>query len=627
MSEEPRQSSIEVVNGVPTLRRVSATQIKSFLSCHRKWWYDKAAHLPKKPQGRGAALGHAAHQRIERWALHGSDVRGPLERAGDALIAPFAPHFPANGGAVEIEASIESPPLRTPGGVVFVGFVDLVLPPALAARPEFQQIELGVMLPPARRAWIVDHKFKKDLERYADSKADLETDPQAIIYSRWALERWPDLDAILFAHHNHQTQGRRWAFRQWVDLSADHVRDRFVDLCALIDGPMQAAARSLVDLEVSHNEDSCTAFGGCDFALTCPHSPTKKFQTQILGESASPGIVLSLAEESPTDMSVFDALRNRAASVPGTAPAAPPPAAPPPAPLPPAPAAPPAAPPPAPVAPPAIGVQMAASQARVGNLYLTPGGPVGRCEAVVSNAVFFSGTNGPIQVPATATVTDVTNDPQARAVFGLPPLENAGPISSAPVAPPAPPAPRVDQVRPPDAAPALAAPPAPAAAPPAPAAAPAAPAPAAPAEAPKRGRGRPRKFKIDEQIDQQAAGTASATAPMQAAAPASEAEADTEGMRILVVGGSVTGGNAHDLDLWASNLAAKIAESAGAPEIRFAPKDSPLAFGAWRGALAAAAREASGDLGAGIFTISRGDLNDAVIEGLITTMDAIVRVR
>jgi hypothetical protein len=96
-------------------------------------------------------------------------------------------------------------------------------------------------------------------------------------------------------------------------------------------------------------------------------------------------------------------------------------------------------------------------------------------------------------------------------------------------------------------------------------------------------------------------------------------------MRILVIGGYVTG-ESEDLDLWVAEIADKIAKAANAPEIRFAPKDSPIAFGAWRGALAAAAREGTQTLGAGIFTISRGDLNDAAIEGMFPAFDAVIRV-
>jgi hypothetical protein len=113
--------------------------------------------------------------------------------------------------------------------------------------------------------------------------------------------------------------------------------------------------------------------------------------------------------------------------------------------------------------------------------------------------------------------------------------------------------------------------------------------------------------------------------PKAAKAEAGTEAAATDGDDVLVLFvdcvpvGDV---NVHDLAGYVVEVADKVAKAAGVDDVRLAPKDNPLAYGAWRGALAAAARS---EAPTGYCTIGSGDLADPVIEGLAAVAALVVR--
>lgn len=585
-----------IVNG--RLARSSVSQVKTFDDCPRKWWYDKRAKQPRKPPTKGQRTGDAYHKQIEHFLIHGEDGRGPLAThpAAVKMLDPYVPLAPFRGGPLLVEAELISPSLFTPGGVEFIGYSDLILPP-------------GVL---DDRAHIIDHKFRKDLEAYAEDADELRTDIQAIIYAAWAFSKWPTVERVKFAHHNHQTEGARIAFPVEIDLDLAHTAEHFDRICGIVDGPMAQAARQLRDLDVEVREESCLKFGGCDFLSVCPNAPARRFALSLIPGVTRPGIEL----KEDDSMGLVDTVRKQLSQAGAPAPVAPP-AAPAPAPVPPpAPVAPAAAPAPAAPSNPAIMAGAGAS----GSLYLLPSGPVGRLEVVSPAGVFFSLSDGsPTRLAVDAMISPMNHDETARRAFGLAPLTPAAENTPRPLVPgsrhkivdlPA------EQgagsaVAPPDQPPAARNPEelaamnaasAPAPVPP--------PAPAAPVagEQPKR-RGRP-------------PGSKTKSAGTMGTAEQVATNASLEGLILCV--DAHPNRPATDLSAYVSDLAATVAEAAGVEDVRFAPKDNPLAFMAWKGAIAAAARESPPS---GLCSIFSSDLADPVIEALIPIASLVIRGR
>lgn len=114
------------------------------------------------------------------------------------------------------------------------------------------------------------------------------------------------------------------------------------------------------------------------------------------------------------------------------------------------------------------------------------------------------------------------------------------------------------------------------------------------------------------------AATLPTPAPVQADADVSEFEAAVDGMMILVVG-VVPSVPAESLAPWVDMLAKKLCERFNVRDIRLAPEGSPLAFGKWKPAIAAYARELveQGLMPKGIYYADGNDeITNEVIAGL-----------
>lgn len=590
--------------------RTSPSQIETHLLCPLKWHFDKVEHLPRKPPSKGQKIGEQGHKQIEHLFETGEDVRGPIALAGRQLIDPYLARAPFVGGDIEVENGIGPEPrypgLFTPGGVEFVGYIDVTVPPG-PAEPE-----------------IIDHKFRSDLDRYGANEEDLVTDTQGVVYGKHALIRWPTAPAVRFSHHQHQHTGRRYANRVSVLLTREHVEREFARILAHVDGPMREHAAITDPSRVPFNSKACNAFGGCDFKATCPHAPHNLWLAGLTDDAASAVPI----EREANNMGLLSKIDTSAAPAPSNPAAATAPAG-----------------------------SMPAKNGTSGKRYNLPGGKVGEFQAVAGARVFFTDSAGaPITCNADDLIVPVAEAPAApalppgaiaakdakqgqfytvRGVLALFLAQTSGQASFVPAAGGSPMLLPLDEAvfpsAPPVSTPAASAPAA------AQATAPVL-SPDAPASTP--GAVATKQDAPDEEDDDEAegdeTGAVSATAVQGEAAKAKRgrkpkaaevaASAPVGGdALILIVDGvalSANGGASRDLTAYVHDLATKAANAAGVPDVRMASKDSPLAFGGWKGALAAAARQ---NPPKGICHVARGELADAVIEGLAPIASMVVR--
>lgn len=269
---------VAVIDG--KLANVSATIIQGFRRCPRYWYYAEVSGLPKKARKPGADLGTQCHNRMETWLKTGEDVRGPIERHGHEMIEPFLKWAPFNGGPMLVEEKFKS--LKTPGGVTVNGSFDALLPPG-TARPTY--------------ATLLDHKFKKDLEKWATPSAELLVDEQFIVYGAYALSIYPEAEGVYFRHHNHQTNSRRNKPVECEDTRAGVIA-KFQELGKFIDTDMARCAQAIdANAVPAKYGNACYAFGGCDFERTCPDSPRNRASANIFGLTDD---TLTVKSEVPT---------------------------------------------------------------------------------------------------------------------------------------------------------------------------------------------------------------------------------------------------------------------------------------------------------------------------------------
>jgi hypothetical protein len=598
-----------IIDGV--YKRSSPSQISTAELCALKWYNDKRLHLPRKPPSKGQQKGERGHTEIEHFANTGEDVRGPIALTGRHLLKDYEPRFPFNGGDIIPEAAISG--LVTPGGVEVIGFMDLEVPP---------QVDGGV-------PEVVDHKFRSDIGQYGATEDELRSDPQAIIYGEYVRRKY-SAEKVRFSHHQHQHKGALIpAVRVSVVLTADEIKAGWARLGSYIDHNIATwAAESDVSRIPHAPEDACRAFGGCDFEKVCPHSPRNRWANTLVDAAPTPA-----APERQND--TMGLLSQMDTNPPTT----PPPAAP--------------AQPSTPAAmqlPPGF---VFARDGKAETVYKLPDGRVAKFAAATPSGAFLLGMtdSAPIQVAGDAllTVSAPTPPPAPAAAPAapaqptLPPgaifakdakqreaytvngqamvylCQTGGKQSFLPIAGGAPVLlSDTDAVYPGAPAPTVTAP-----------AAPPAPASVLPPDAPKSNPAAPVLTKADapeeeEGEDQPLPEANGAKRTRKKKGEAETAPALGEGL-VLVVGGAAVskdGKTSRDLGPYVAEIAAGLAKASNVPDVRCAG-NGPLGFGAWKGAMAEAARKAPPS---GVCHIYHGDLNEPVIEALAPLAAYVIRL-
>jgi CRISPR/Cas system-associated exonuclease Cas4 (RecB family) len=222
---------------VKSFTHVSASQVSTFLSCERQWWWNKVFGLPTK-QKPSAALGEAVHVSIETY-LGGGDEGALHAVARPALSTLRRLRAVAD---LEVETRMQRP-LRN--GLTFVGRIDA--------------------LSPSERL-VVDHKTTSDL-RWAKSEEDLQSDVQMLAYAYEVLARNPG-EEVRVAHSVMQTRGLPLATYTEATISEARVRDGWARIEGVTDR-MRATAQATSADQVPPDWSSCNKYGGCDFREQC----------------------------------------------------------------------------------------------------------------------------------------------------------------------------------------------------------------------------------------------------------------------------------------------------------------------------------------------------------------------
>lgn len=175
------------------LVRVSASQVNSWLTCNRRWGFDKILGV-KDDAGRGAELGTAVHACHEAYLNHGTvpDPKAPwahpsspkVSYPGQLMLNMMPPEIYPAPGTGKVEQQFE----QALDGVVYNGFID------------WHDYE------PGRGITIIDHKTSADPVKYGLTNETIKDDPQAIIYAWAGFQMYPTATAA-FLHWNYGHSG------------------------------------------------------------------------------------------------------------------------------------------------------------------------------------------------------------------------------------------------------------------------------------------------------------------------------------------------------------------------------------------------------------------------------------
>lgn len=227
---------------------VSASQIKQFQLCPRKWFYNKVLHLPE-PEQESTAEGTRMHGQVENYLLNGippehASIRLAIKQG---LVPKYVPEGPDR--TYEVEAWISR--TTTIAGVEFKGRIDLRRPP----------ID-GVFS-------IRDWKSAKTFN-YAPTPEDLSRDVQGLVYlydgfryyAPWAVTGTFD----------HVMLGKTKASTKLIStdpLTKDYVDEMYHGAIEPVVEQMKQIATTKSPDDVPYDLKGCDKWSGCAFKDRC----------------------------------------------------------------------------------------------------------------------------------------------------------------------------------------------------------------------------------------------------------------------------------------------------------------------------------------------------------------------
>ena len=230
----------------PIIKRftqASASQVKTFNDCERKWAIEKLAKL-KAPETEAQSEGTAIHKILENYV--GAVAPIPDTPLG-AIAASVVGDIPAPSEDMRpwLEKHFHTPPPTYT--VPMVGYIDLVEPDI-------------------RRA--TDYKTKSSLSRYILTSEQLKTDVQAVLYS-YEMARQMDWPDVTFRHLNIlRTRPRRTSVE--VAFTRGELEDRIVIINDTLTRMKAASqAETVLEVEPTGFPQACEKYGGCPFRNIC----------------------------------------------------------------------------------------------------------------------------------------------------------------------------------------------------------------------------------------------------------------------------------------------------------------------------------------------------------------------
>jgi len=226
------------------LKRVSASQVESFRSCRRLWYWQNVVGLRAPPRP-SQELGTKVHAAIEAY-LGGKEQPGAGKDAKKvaACLEAAKKILPPPGPDLLLEEPIGFPTYE--GGPTMIGFVDLVNPRGLDA---------GVLS-------IDDHKTTKSFD-WCKSEEELKGNVQALVYSHWGYDE--GANEVFFAH-NYVRTVNPLAHRVGATMPRARVESGWVGILADVRAMVELAATGPNNpIGVPGNHRHCPAYGGCWF--------------------------------------------------------------------------------------------------------------------------------------------------------------------------------------------------------------------------------------------------------------------------------------------------------------------------------------------------------------------------
>lgn len=297
-----------------TYERSSPSQIKTFIECYRKWWYENVRKLrapTKKAQARGTALHAVSEHFLEHGVLPSlQELVTHLEKGmrEDEKDQPVV--FEVNEESKQqlfwmltnsfefykqVRAKFEYRCVEgefrdeTSYPVPVKGYADLVLHTTKAStivvgtnsrwtKQFTYRVKVNEML-------VGDHKSTSDW-KYIKDEEQLRKDPQAIVYCQHFLKKLEaegkTVDHICFLHHYILTADRAKPPEPRFTV-IEFTREELAEGVAQISETLREMEVSYEkgELDVTRNPDACDMYGGCPHIDYCEEGEMNDFMKSL----------------------------------------------------------------------------------------------------------------------------------------------------------------------------------------------------------------------------------------------------------------------------------------------------------------------------------------------------------
>jgi len=231
---------------------ISASQIKTFRSCNKKWWLEKVACVGERHDTPSTLLGKAVHTAIEEFFKSNTSLNLSLY----PFLKPSLPWLESvKDRVVGVEVEFRERGLFT---FETIGYIDLVL-------DEGEYIH------------VIDHKTTKSFY-WCKSELELLSDPQAQLYALVAYRRYGK--PVRFSHNYICTQAVAEPRLVTCVFKPEEILRAVIKLASTVE---QIEAVALIQNEgaVEPSYDFCNAFGGCPFRTRCDTRPRQDWLSLV----------------------------------------------------------------------------------------------------------------------------------------------------------------------------------------------------------------------------------------------------------------------------------------------------------------------------------------------------------
>lgn len=296
-SEEKTNYGPTIENGF--VRRTSVSALTSFdptqyAGCPRRWWWKYVANK-KEPETGAQKLGKEVHKQIEEYLKTGVDTLGPVARAGKHLLPKPGSDLIIEAQFGDFEKAIKLRDLMkninprdeeqlldemheaaglVAGHIPLDGYIDLRY-----ARGEWIDNDGNIHREDSKLGKVVcvsDHKTTSSIENYAKSPGELVETVQMPGYAQYVVNVVPDVDHVRVEHNNFQTRYSKMAKKATAILSRRVIEDKWrrINQLAIY---MEEVARCARPEDVESQPKSCNSYReGCPHRGYCPEKPTFK---------------------------------------------------------------------------------------------------------------------------------------------------------------------------------------------------------------------------------------------------------------------------------------------------------------------------------------------------------------